>query len=98
MSDDEPDDFARRLNAAQDRRAPKVRLGRDVGPSPWNVGARVGVELLSALLVGLAIGWGLDHWLHTTPLFLVVFVLLGGAGGVANVWRLMASKKGRDGG
>ncbi len=101
MSDDQGD-FERRLNAARGRRAPPTSAGRQVGPSPWGIGARVGVELLSALVVGLGIGWGLDRWLHTTPLFLVVFVLLGGAGGVANVWRLMAPKakvaevKGRD--
>ena len=91
------DDFERRLNAARGRRAPEP-TARPAGPSAWGIGARVGVELLSALVVGLAIGWGLDRWLHTAPLFLVVFVLLGGAAGVANVWRLMAPKKGRGSG
>ena len=88
------DDFERRLKAARGRRAPEP-VSRPAGPSAWGIGVRVGVELLSALVVGLAIGWGLDRWLRTTPLFLVVFVLLGGAAGVANVWRLMAPKKGR---
>jgi ATP synthase protein I len=85
------DDFERRLNAARGRRGLEPKA-LPAGPSAWGVGARVGVELLSALVVGLAIGWGLDRWLHTTPLFLVVFVLLGGGAGVANVWRLMAPK------
>jgi len=53
------------------------------------IGLRVGVELVSALFVGVAIGWLLDKWLHTSPVLLAVFVLLGGAAGVANVWRLM---------
>ena len=57
------------------------------------IGARVGVELVSALVVAVLIGWGLDRWLHTTPLFIALFVLLGGAAGVANVWRLMAPRK-----
>jgi ATP synthase protein I len=59
--------------------------------------------LLSALMVGVGLGWALDRWLRTAPLFLVAGVLLGGAAGVANVWRLMAPKsakpadrKGRD--
>lgn len=56
------------------------------------MGTRVGVELLSALLVGVGLGWALDHWLHTSPLLLVVGMLLGGAAGIANVWRLMAPK------
>ena len=51
---------------------------------------RVGVELVSALVVGLAIGWGLDRLLKTKPLFLILFVLLGGVAGIINVWRLVA--------
>jgi ATP synthase protein I len=50
---------------------------------------RVGVELVSALVVAVAIGYGLDRWLHTLPLFLVLFVVLGGVAGVMNVWRLV---------
>jgi ATP synthase protein I len=57
--------------------------------SSLGVGMRVGVELVSALIVATAIGWGLDRWLHTLPLFLVIFVLLGGVAGVMNVWRLV---------
>ena len=41
------------------------------------------------MAVAVAIGWGLDRWLHTSPWLLGLFVLLGGAAGVANVWRLM---------
>lgn len=87
------DDFERRLADAEKRRTSGVPPDRKAGPSAWGVGARVGVELLSALVVGLAIGWGLDRWWHTSPLMLVVSVLLGGAAGIANVWRLMAPKR-----
>ncbi len=93
---DDPGDFERRLNAARNRRVSKVAAASPTGPSPWSIGVRVGVELLSALVVGLALGWGLDRWLHTTPLFLVVFVLLWGAAGIVNVWRMMAPMKGGD--
>ena len=51
---------------------------------------RVSVELVSALLVGLAIGWALDHFLKTKPLFLILFVLLGGVAGMFNVWRIVS--------
>ena len=57
--------------------------------SALGIGLRVGLELVSALVVAVAIGWWLDKWLHTSPVLLGVFVLLGGAAGVANVWRLM---------
>lgn len=88
--------FDDRLRAAQARHAAEAPQPgpAQAGPdSPMGIGVRVGVELVAALAVGLAIGWGLDHWLHTTPWFLALFVLLGGGAGVANVWRLMMPRK-----
>ena len=75
----------------------RIRRGLDTpnpGPegqqpfSPWGIGLRVGTELVSALMVALAIGWALDWWLGTKPILLAVFVLIGGAAGVMNIWRL----------
>ena len=94
---DEPggkDGFDERLSAA------RVKHGLDApsttGPSTvgtYGIGLRVGVELVSALAVAVLIGWGLDTWLGTRPWLLGLFVLLGGAAGVANVWRLMMPAK-----
>ena len=84
--------FEERLRVARDRQGldrTAAGAAQALGSS-WGVGARVGIELLAALVVGLAIGWGLDRWLHTLPLFLVIFVLLGGVAGIFNVWRLLA--------
>lgn len=61
------------------------------GGSALGVGVRVGVELVSALVVSVGLGWLLDRWLHTLPLFLILSVVLGGAAGVANVWRLLGA-------
>ena len=38
------------------------------------------------------IGWLLDRWLHTKPVFLALFVVLGSAAGVRNVWRQFAPR------
>ena len=54
---------------------------------------RVGLELVSALLVGGAIGWGLDSWLGTKPILLGVFLLLGAAAGMLNVVRLTLGRE-----
>ncbi len=55
---------------------------------------RVSAELVSALVVGLAVGWALDHVLKTRPLFMILFVLLGWVAGIINVWRVMAPTTG----
>ena len=93
--DHKPGSFEERLKAAQARQAPDAapKPGASAGTGAMGIGLRVGVELVAALGVALAIGFGLDRWLGTAPLFLVVFILLGGAAGVLNVWRLMMPPK-----
>lgn len=63
--------------------------GGAAGGNALAVGLRVGVEMVSALAVATGIGWFLDQQFHTKPFLLVLFVLLGGAAGIANVWRLI---------
>jgi ATP synthase protein I len=90
--------FEERLRAAREKQGldpkPDAAKGEPGGldGAAWRIGVRVGVEMVSALVVAVAIGWGLDRWLGTTPVFLGVFVLLGGAAGVLNVWRMFAPR------
>lgn len=98
MSEDEGGSFEERLRAARTKQAmgaPAPAADTAGSASPMGIGVRVGVELVSALAVSVAIGWGLDHWLGTTPWLMALFVLLGGAAGVANVWRLMMPRGAR---
>ncbi len=98
MSDRDDGSFEERLRAAQGRQAAgkgPAATEATSAPSAMGIGMRVGVELVSALVVGLAIGWGLDWALGTRPWMLILFVLLGGGAGVANVWRLMMPRTGR---
>jgi ATP synthase protein I len=50
-------------------------------------GLRLSSELVAGVLLGAAIGWGLDRLLSTSPWGLIVFLLLGFAAGVLNVMR-----------
>jgi ATP synthase protein I len=56
-------------------------------PSAIARGFRLSSELVAGVLVGAAIGWGLDHWLGISPWGMIVFVLLGFVAGVLNVMR-----------
>ena len=67
----------------------------DFGGGAWSIGLRVGIELVAAMVVAVAIGYGLDRLFHTTPILTAVFVPLGGAAGVLNLWRLFAPKPDR---
>ncbi|MFT9435625.1 AtpZ/AtpI family protein [Acetobacter syzygii] len=84
--------FDRRLKQAMDRNNPsRAAEAAAQGNDITTVGTvlRAGTEMVAGLVVGVAIGWGLDRWLGCRPLFLILFSLLGGAAGVLNVWRLV---------
>ena len=82
-------DLHERLKQARAREGlesgPDGQKGLPVGP--WGIGLRAGVEVVSALVVGIGIGWLLDRWLGISPWGLIVFLLLGFAAGVLNVMR-----------
>ena len=84
-------DLDRRLKAAQAKRqAEKDREAEAEGrpvDSGIGLGFRIAVDMLAALLVGVGLGLVLDRWLNTAPLFLILFLFLGGAAGILNAYR-----------
>ena len=48
---------------------------------------RVGVDLVSGIVVGVLIGLALDRWLDTGPWLMLLFFVLGSAAGISNVMR-----------
>jgi len=87
---DERDGFDERLRQARTRQGLEKRPdGRGSLPEAgWGIGFRAGVEVVSALIVGVGIGLLLDRWLGTFPWLFLVFFLLGSAAGVMNLFRL----------
>jgi ATP synthase protein I len=70
---------------------PSPGAGSDAG-SGMGMAMRAGGEFVAAIVVGGAIGLGLDWALHTKPAFTIVFFLLGVAAGVLNVIRATSPK------
>ena len=48
---------------------------------------RSGLELFASIVVGLVIGIVMDKYFETSPLFLIIFLMLGFASGIMNVYR-----------
>ena len=70
----------------------KLKEPNSYNKSFVNIFSRVATELLAGLMIGAGIGWTIDQWLETTPWFLIVFFLLGGAAGILNLWRVVTGK------
>lgn len=62
--------------------------------SGMSLGMRAGAEFVSSVVLGAALGWGLDRLVGTRPLFLIAFFFLGVAAGVWDVIRLTSPKGG----
>ncbi|MEC8516240.1 MAG: AtpZ/AtpI family protein [Pseudomonadota bacterium] len=100
MSDNERHRGEDRLQEI-DRRIERMRgeKGERQAPErhalPAGAGAilgRVATELVAGVIVGAFIGWALDRWLGTSPLFLVMLFFLGAAAGMLNVWRMVSGR------
>ncbi|MEO8242629.1 MAG: AtpZ/AtpI family protein [bacterium] len=57
---------------------PKTGTSFSQGELAW----RMVIELVTGMLLGLAIGYGLDTLFGTMPIFLVIFALFGFAAGI----------------
>ena len=80
------EDVQARVDALRAARAPRRNPAADkftTGALAW----RMVPELVVGLLIGAAMGWGIDSLLATKPLFLLIFGLLGFAAGVRTVMR-----------
>lgn len=56
-------------------------------------GLALGMSMLANVFVAMAMGYGLDVWLGTKPLFLLLFIFLGFAAGMRGIWKQMQQKK-----
>lgn len=80
-------DLDRRLESARSR---GKRPGSDRRRKEFTAASmawRMVIELVMAIMIGGAMGWGLDALFGSRPLFLIVFVVLGGVAGVRLVLR-----------
>ena len=84
---DRLDDLGQRLDRVQQRYAAGAKRPP---PTPLGIAGRFATELVASVVVGGGMGWGID-WLlgrfghQTSPVFLIVFFVLGAAAGIRNV-------------
>ncbi len=65
------------LNSEKDKKASLLLVG-------------VGTMLTSIVVSGFLLGYGVDYWLETTPMFMLLFGALGFVGGGLKVYKLLS--------
>jgi ATP synthase protein I len=84
------EDFDAKLERLRGEKAPRKRPaggGSRFERSKYGAGLQVGIELVAGIAFGALLGYGLDRWLGTAPLFLIVLFILGGVAGTLNAYR-----------
>lgn len=84
------DDFASRLDEVRaDRDGTALAEAQKARGAAMGLGIKLASELIAALIVGGALGYGLDLLTDRAPLFLLIGLALGMAAAFTNVLRLM---------
>ena len=73
---------------------PSLKQEKRLHGHQW--GLRVGTEIVASTVIGLTMGYFIDQWLHTRPIFLIVFAFFGLAAGFLNLYHLMVIDMQRD--
>ena len=68
---------------------PKLKQEQKHHGHQW--GLRVGTEMVASTMIGLGIGFYLDRWLETRPMFLIIFAIFGMTAGFINLYQLMVA-------
>ena len=77
-----------KVDKAQARRAPVRKTSGNSGlQQGLALGFRIGIELVTAVIVSVGLGWAIDRWLGTRPWVMLVMFFLGIAAGMLNVYR-----------
>lgn len=90
MTDEKP--FSERLGEALKRNDLEIKGGKIGTPaaedeSGMGYGLRIGVEFVAGTLAGAGLGYGIDRFFDTLPLFLLIGLVLGFGAGMLNVYR-----------
>lgn len=80
------DDLGQKLAKARQKQESQRPKGGNSGKAT-GIAYRMAVELVLAVVVSVYIGYLLDGWLETKPIFLVIFFFLGVVAGIKNVIR-----------
>ena len=81
-------DLSSRLDAEKKVQERAEGLSKNYGAAQdYSKGYRLVSEFVAGILVGAAVGYGLDRLFNTLPLFMIIFLMVGFGAGILNMAR-----------
>jgi ATP synthase protein I len=94
LSPDRESELSRRLRDLDHRLAERRPVKEASPPAEpqaqkpgYAMAMRLGADFVAGVVVGAALGWGIDRFFGTAPWGLIIFLMLGFAAGVLTVMR-----------
>ena len=66
-------DFSDRL----EQKLKKPKINNNNKDNGYSIGLKISLDLISSIIVGALIGFGLDKIFSTKPIFFIIFLVLG---------------------
>ena len=87
---DKKKDLENRLDKLSSELENKKQVSNNTTPNPpsnVSYAFKISAEILAGIFVGLFLGYYTDKIFQTKPLFLIIFLLLGIAGSLLNIYK-----------
>ena len=81
-------EISTRLKIAKKKIANSIQKKDDTNTASFGKAMKISTELVASVVVGGTIGFLLDSWFDTKPLFIICFFFIGVAAGMLNVFKL----------
>ena len=86
-NNDQLDQVSKKIKEIKSRKlkydsAQKQKRGRQI-----SIAMRISIELIVSSIIGAVLGWYIDKWLDTKPIFLLILLTLGIVSGVKTAIR-----------
>jgi ATP synthase protein I len=82
------DELSNRLDAEKREHQKAEATSANYGKAQdYSKGYRLVSEFVAGILVGAAVGYGLDRLFNTLPLFMIIFLMVGFGAGILNMAR-----------
>jgi ATP synthase protein I len=78
------DDLKKKIELTKNKYKPNLPNSNN---SIMGLAFRIGIELVAAIFVATFIGYYLDKWLGTKPIFIIILFMVGVVAGIFNVVR-----------
>ena len=80
-------EISARLKIAKRNIKKNKEINRGTNAASLGKALKISTELVASVVVGSTIGFLLDNWFGTKPLFIICFFFMGVAAGILNVFR-----------